>query len=169
MNRMIATLYILLIILSTTANVFAASDDILSVDPKHLGILIVLFVASIVLLNKILFQPLLDLDEKREQLTSGTSSEAKDLKKKAQDTLNEYTVKINEARLEAQEQRNLIRKEAQSSAAEMMERARGEANSLLDEAKTKIDNEAKEIREKIKPEIELIAKDVASKLINKEI
>ncbi|NIP38144.1 MAG: ATP synthase F0 subunit B [Candidatus Dadabacteria bacterium] len=169
MNRFKPAAYILFILLSTTASAFAASDDILSIDPKHLGILIAIFVASIVLLNKLLFQPLLELDEKREQLTSGTSSEAKDLKQKAEATINEYNEKINEARIETQEQRNLIRKEAQSSAAEMMERARADAGSLLEEAKTKIDNEADAIREKIKPEIELIAKDVASKLINKEI
>ena len=135
----------------------------------HLGILAAMFVASVLVLNKILFKPLLELDERREQLTSGTSSEAKELKLKAEQTIKGYNEKINDARIQTLEQKNLIRKQAQNSAAEMIERARGETNLLLEDAKTKIEKEAQIIREKIKPEIELIAKDVASKLINKEI
>ena len=168
MNNIIRIFYFVLIVLITTNNSFA-SDDILSIDPIHLGILAAMFVGTILLLNKILFKPLLELDEKREQLTSGTSSEAKELKLKAEQTIKGYNEKINDARIQTQEQKNLIRKQAQNSAAEMIERARGETNSLLEDAKTKIEKEAQIIREKIKPEIELIAKDVASKLINKEI
>ena len=168
MNKLRTIICFFIIILISSNNLFAA-EDILSIDPIHLGILAAMFVASILVLNKILFKPLLELDEKREQLTSGTSSEAKELKLKAEQTIKEYNEKINDARIQTQEQRSLIRKEAQNSAAEMIERARGETNSLLEDAKTKIEKEAQIIREKIKPEIELIAKVVASKLIHKEI
>ncbi len=168
MNKLRTIICFFIIILISSNNLFAA-EDILSIDPIHLGILAAMFVASILVLNKILFKPLLELDEKREQLTSGTSTEAKELKLKAEQTIKEYNEKINDARIQTQEQKNLIRKQAQNSGAEMIERARGETNSLLQDAKTKIEKEAQIIREKIKPEIELIAKDVASKLINKEI
>jgi len=168
MNKLRTIICFFIIILISSNNLFAA-EDILSIDPIHLGILAAMFVASILVLNKILFKPLLELDEKREQLTSGTSTEAKELKLKAEQTIKEYNENINDARIQTQEQRSLIRKEAQNSAAEMIERARGETNSLLEDAKTKIVKEAQIIREKIKPEIELIAKVVASKLINKEI
>ena len=168
MNKLRTIICFFIIILISSNNLFAA-EDILSIDPIHLGILAAMFVASILVLNKILFKPLLELDEKREQLTSGTSTEAKELKLKAEQTIKEYNEKINDARIQTQEQKNLIRKQAQNSGAEMIERARGETNSLLQDAKTKIEKEAQIIREKIKPEIELIAKDVASRLINKEI
>ncbi len=168
MNKLKTIICFFIIILISSNNLFAA-EDILSIDPIHLGILAAMFVASVLVLNKILFKPLLELDEKREQLTSGTSSEAKELKLKAEQTIKGYNEKINDARIQTQEQKNLIRKQAQNSAAEMIERARGETNLLLEDAKTKIEKEAQIIREKIKPEIELIAKDVASKLINKEI
>ena len=168
MNKLRTIICFFIIILISSNNLFAA-EDILSIDPIHLGILAAMFVASILVLNKILFKPLLELDEKSEQLTSGTSTEAKELKLKAEQTIKEYNENINDARIQTQEQRSLIRKEAQNSAAEMIERARGETNSLLEDAKTKIEKEAQIIREKIKPEIELIAKVVASKLINKEI
>ena len=161
-------IYLLFIVLCTADNLYA-SEDILSINPTHLGIIAAIFVISIIVFNKILFTPLMDLDEKREKLTSGTSSEAKELKLKAEQTIKEYGEKINEARVQVQEERNLIRKEAQSSAAEMIERARTETGAVLADATSKIEKEARELREKIKPEIELIAKDIASKLINKEI
>ena len=168
MNKLKTIICFFIIILISSNNLFAA-EDILSIDPIHLGILAAMFVASVLVLNKTLFKPLLELDERREQLTSGTSSEAKELKLKAERTIKEYNEKINDARIQTQEKKNLIRKQAKNSEAEMIERARGETNSLLEDAKTKIEKEAQIIREKIKPEIELIAKDVASKLINKEI
>lgn len=161
-------IYLLFIVLCTADNLYA-SEDILSINPTHLGIIAAIFVTSIIVFNKILFTPLMDLDEKREKLTSGTSSEAKELKLKAEQTIKEYSEKINEARGQVQEERNLIRKEAQTSAAEMIERARTETGAVLADATSKIEKEAHELREKIKPEIELIAKDIASKLINKEI
>ena len=168
MNKLKTIICFFIIILISSNNLFAA-EDILSIDPIHLGILAAMFVASVLVLNKTLFKPLLELDERREQLTSGTSSEAKELKLKAERTIKEYNEKINDARIQTQEQKNLIRKQAQNSAAEMNERARVETNSLPKYAKTKMEKEAQIKREKIKPEIELIAKDVASKLINKEI
>ena len=168
MNKLRTIICFFIIILITSNNSFAA-DNILSINPVHIVIIIVMFVCSIFFLNKTLFKPLLELDDKREKLTSGASSEAKELKLKAEQTIKEYTDRINEARIHTQEERNLIRKADQSSASEMIEKVRSEMNSLLQDAKSKIEDEAVSIREKIKPEIEIIAKDVASKLIKKEI
>jgi len=109
MNKLKTIICFFIIILISSNNLFAA-EDILSIDPIHLGILAAMFVASILLLNKILFKPLLELDEKREQLTSGTSSEAKELKLKAEQTIKEYNEKINDARIQTQEQKNRCNK-----------------------------------------------------------
>ena len=48
-----------------------AAEDILSVD-KTVVIQMVIFLASIFILNSLLFKPLLALVDKREQLTTGT-------------------------------------------------------------------------------------------------
>ena len=69
MNKLKTIICFFIIILISSNNLFAA-EDILSIDPIHLGILAAMFVASVLVLNKTLFKPLLELDERREQLTS---------------------------------------------------------------------------------------------------
>ena len=167
MNRYVSLIYFLLIGVISAENTFA-SEDILSVD-RTLIVQIIIFVSSIFLLNKLLFKPLLDLDLRRDKLTTGTTTEARELRAKAEETINEYRNRINEARMQLQEERNEVRKNAQASATEIVSSAREEVNDMLDEARVNIDKESKDLREKIKPEIELIAKNVASQFLNKEI
>jgi len=159
---------VIIVLLSATDSAFASEDNILSLD-KTLIIQLVIFVSAIFMLNKLLFKPLLELDSRRQKLTTGTISEAKELKIKAEETIKEYKEQMNIARAQVQEERNEIRKHAQASASEMITRARGEVNGLLDEARANIEKESQEMRDKVRPEVELIAKDVASRLINKEI
>jgi len=144
------------------------AEDILSID-KTLIIQLVIFVSAIFVLNNLLFKPLLNLQSKREQLTTGTSSEAKELKLKAEETINEYNNKINEARIQVQEERNNIRKQAQTSASEIIEISRNESQHVLEDAKARIYEDTENIKEQIKPEIETIAKDVAARLLKREI
>lgn len=159
---------VIIVLLSATDSAFASEDNILSLD-KTLIIQLVIFVSAIFMLNKLLFKPLLELDSRRQKLTTGTISEAKELKIKAEETIKEYKEQMNIARAQVQEERNEIRKHAQASASEMIIRARGEVNGLLDEARVNIEKESQEMREKVRPEVDLIARDVASRLINKEI
>ena len=168
MKKNLSLYLLLMIIFSVTDNVLASEGNILSLD-KTLIVQLVIFVSAIFMLNEFLFKPLLDLDARREKLTTGTVSEAHELKMKAEETVKEYRGKINAARAQVQDERNKIRKQAQTSASEMIAMTREEINTMLDEARDNIEKESSELREKIRPEIEIIARDVASRLINKEI
>jgi len=165
---MILYYLVIIVLLSATDSAFASEDNILSLD-KTLIIQLVIFVSAIFMLNKLLFKPLLELDSRRQKLTTGTISEAKELKIKAEETIMKYKEQMNIARAQVQEERNEIRKHAHASASEMITRARGVVNGLLDEARANIEMESQELRDKVRPEVKIIAKDIASRLMNKEI
>ncbi|HWP93617.1 MAG TPA: ATP synthase F0 subunit B [Thermodesulfobacteriota bacterium] len=145
-----------------------AAEDILSVD-KTVVIQMVIFLASIFILNSLLFKPLLGLVDKREQLTTGTIEEAKKLEEKVGQIIEEYNSKLNEARARALEERNETRRQAQVLHEEMIKKAREEAQALLEEAKHKLELETSEIKGKIRSDVETIARDMASRILGKEV
>ncbi|MGH7890227.1 MAG: ATP synthase F0 subunit B [Thermodesulfobacteriota bacterium] len=145
-----------------------AAEDILSVD-KTLIIQIIIFVAAIFILNSLLFKPLLELLGRREKLTSGTIEEAKQLGEKVEQIINEYKMKLNEARSLAMEERNEIRRHAQTAYEDAVKKAREEAQAVMEESKVRLQSETKEIKEKVRSDIAVLARDMVSRILGKEI
>ena len=152
----------------SAASANAAGDNLLSID-KTILIQFVLVLVALFLLNVMIFKPLLGLLDRRKQLTSGTVEEAKQLTEKAQNLIEDYNTKINEARSEATEKRMEIRREAQLIAEKMIGEAREESQAVLEKYKIELNDQVSEIKEKIKPEIEGLAQDIATKVIGTEV
>ncbi|MER3447491.1 MAG: hypothetical protein C4291_11935 [Candidatus Dadabacteria bacterium] len=157
-------LNILLILVSDAR----AAEELLKID-NTLIIQLIIFIATIFILNSLLFKPLLELVEKREKLTTGRIKEAKELREKVDQIAREYRAKLDEIRAEAMEERNKIRREAQAAAEGLIEKAHREAQSLLEEARSKLELEAKGIRERIRPEIEVLAKEMALRILGRKV
>src|SRR3972149_2277338 len=138
-------LFVFTILVISTINANAA-EELLKVD-KTLIIQIVIFIAAIFILNSLLFKPLLQLVERREQLTTGRIKEAKELERKVEQIIKEYKEKLDE----------------------VSAKAHSETQALLEEAKAKLELEAREIRAKIKPEIEILARNMASQVLGREL
>ncbi|MGQ0793141.1 MAG: ATP synthase F0 subunit B [Deltaproteobacteria bacterium] len=158
----------LLLISAFGADAALGAEDILSVNGT-LFIQIALFVALIVILKRGVFDPLTELLEKREKLTTGTTEEARKLNGEVERIIKDYDLKINQARAQALEQRAEIRREAQAASDEITSKAKRESLSLLEKARAEIDAEAQKIKEKMKPEIEAIARDLASRVLGREV
>jgi F-type H+-transporting ATPase subunit b len=170
MNKPRLRIYLLFIftfLVISTTNAKAA-EELLRID-KTLIIQMVIFISAIFILNSLLFKPLLQLVERREQLTTGRIKEAKELEKKVEQIIKEYKEKLDEVRAKAMEERNEIRRVAQTAGEKLIAKAHDEAQALIQEAKAKLWLEASEIREKIKPEIETLARDMASQILGREL
>ncbi len=157
--------FTILVVFTTDAK---AAEGLLSVD-KTIIIQIVIFIAAIFILNSLLFKPLLQLIERREELTTGRLKEAKELEARVEEIMKEYKEKLDEVRARAMEERNEIRREAETAGEKIVARAHDEAQALLHEAKAKLESQARDIREKIKLEIEILARDMASQILGREL
>ncbi len=151
-----------------THNAYAA-DDLLSVNLQGLLIQMVIFIIAIFVLNKLVFQPFIQLIDRRDKLTKGTIKEAEELEEKVKQIIEEYDVKLTEARAEAQEERNLIMREAQVAADSIVGKAREESASLLHDAKIKLEADTQEIKSKIQGDIDVLAKDIAARILGREV
>lgn len=155
-----------LVILSS--NAYAASGDLLSVN-YTVFIQIIIFLAAIFILNKLVFKPFLNLVDRRDKLTRGAIEEAHELEEKVKSIIEEYDVKLHEARELAIEERNKLILEGQAVAGEILSKAREETGGLLEEAKAKLAADTKEIKDNIKGDIDKLADDIASKVLGKEV
>ena len=100
------------ILFLSVVNTYAAGDEMLSVDGSILYQFVIV-ILGLFIINKLILQPLISVLDRREQLTRGTAEEARELTEKAENLINDYKQKIDEARTEANEKRAEIRKEAQ--------------------------------------------------------
>ncbi|MCL4244053.1 MAG: ATP synthase F0 subunit B [Candidatus Dadabacteria bacterium] len=155
------------LLLLAAADASAASGDLLSVN-YTVFIEVVIFVAAIIILNALVFQPFLKLMDRRDRLTKGTMEEAKDLEARVKSIIEEYEARLADARAHAQEERTRIVREAQDAATGIVSKAREETSSLIEDAKKKLEAESEAIKQKLSGDVELLAKDISSKILGRE-
>lgn len=153
--------------LPVSQDAMAASDDLLSVN-YTLFIQIAIFIAAILILNALVFKPFINLIDRREKLTKGAISEAKELEARVRQIIEEYEARLGEARIQAQEERAGIVKEAEAAAGGMISKAREETSAILDDAKQKLEAETQSIKQKLSGDVEALAKEISSKILGRE-
>ena len=151
-----------------TQNAYAAEENLLSFD-KTLVVEFFIFIIAIIILNKLLFNPLVALRYRREDLTVGKMDEARELNNDVEKKIEEYQNRLHDAREEAYEKKAEIRKEAQQSAEKIISDARVEADRQLEEYKKELHSHIEEIKQKIKPEINILAKDIATRVLGRGV
>lgn len=123
------------------------------------------FLTALYILNRLIFQPLLGVWDKREDLTRGTVEEAKQLIDEVEKIIAEYDTKMEEARNEANEVRAELRREGQQEAEKMVSAARVDVQNQIENHRDNLEKEVENVREKIKPEIETLARDISSRIL----
>ncbi len=166
--RITGVLVLVVAILFISVSDAGAAEELLKID-KTLIVQLIIFIATIFILNSLLFKPLIGVVEKREKLTTGRIKEAKELEEKVEQIMKEYRAKLDEIRAKAMEERNEIRREAQAAAEDLIGRTHKEAQALLEEARSRLNLETQDIRERIKPEIEVLAREIVLQVLGRKV
>src|SRR6266851_419739 len=103
--KIAGVLLLVLTILFMSVSDAGAAEELLKID-STLIIQLIIFIATIFILNSLLFKPLLGLLEKREKLTTGRIKEAKELGERVEQITREYRTRLDEIRAKAMEERN---------------------------------------------------------------
>jgi F-type H+-transporting ATPase subunit b len=130
---------------------------------------IINFIILIFILDLILFKPLLRLREEREKLTAGKEEESRHQEAQAESMREEYTRKLQEARLQGRMKKELLEKAGTLIEKEMVAKVREEAASILKETKAQIEQEMKKTRESLASQIQLLSSQIAKKILGREI
>ncbi len=128
-----------------------------------------LFLLVYVIANRLLFQPYLQLRQRRRAGIDGAREEAQRMSAQAEAKLAEYEKSLAAARDRAGEEGRKIRLEAAAHEREVTDKARGLAVTAITEAQTKMRAETGAARAQLLPQAEVIAKSIASKLLGREV
>lgn len=128
-----------------------------------------LFLALFALANRFLFQPYLQLRERRKAGIEGAREEADRMTAEADAKLASYEKEIAMARERAGEEGRKIRREGIAREAELTGAARAQAQAAIDAAQTTMRRETEAARAQLMPQAEALSRAISSKLLGREV
>jgi F-type H+-transporting ATPase subunit b len=154
------------------AGAAAASEGDLVLLPDWTGklpILIVLFGLLMIPVNAILFKPIFQVLDAREERTSGTRKRAEKIMKDAEETLTGYERAVREARAEAEQVRKRETAAAREENATLIAAARVESESHLESARTELAVALEQSRQTLRGDARSLADEAASRVLGRAL
>ena len=130
---------------------------------------IILFVALWLILNKILFQPYLQLLEERERRTIGAEHDSADLEHEGARLRAQYEEKIAQAQTAAYAAKDTILQEARQQREKILGQARAEAASKLEQARREIALALEKEKALAAAEAATVAGEMVSKVLGRKV
>lgn len=127
------------------------------------------FLVLLVALNYILFKPIRQIMQEREQGISSSLSDAKAAQERMQNLLEQYNVSLAEAKQKASSTFNIIYQQGLDAQREMISAERTKAGEMLDKARAQVAAAAKEARSELKKEAERLSEEITSKLLGRAV
>jgi F-type H+-transporting ATPase subunit b len=154
------------------AGAAAASEGGLVLLPDWTGklpILIVLFALLMVPVNAILFKPIFQVLDAREERTGGTRKRAEKIMKDADETLAGYERAVREARAEAEQARKREAAASRKENATVIDAARAESASHLESARTELAEALEQSRQTLSGDARSLADEAASRVLGRAL
>lgn len=148
----------------------AASGSAVNVDfDKSVLMQMVLFVALIVVLKPLLFDPVLKVFALREQRTEGAKAQARELDERAGELLRKYEDELVRVQHVIGEERDRIRAETAKLEAQILAEARAAAAEIVAEGRRRIETESDGIRIELGRQAEQAAQAIAREALGREV
>ena len=130
---------------------------------------LVLFLVVFVIANRFLFQPYLQLRERRRAGIEGARAEAERMTAQADAKLADYEKQLIVARDRANEEGRKVRLEAAAHEREVTDAAKKSAQKATDEAQAAMRRDTDAARAQLMPQAEALARSISSKLLGREV
>jgi len=162
-------LRVVVVLLALPGLVFAAGEGGLITVDKSLIVQVVNFVILLVILQRLLYKPLLAKMEERTAAIKKSLEEAQSARAEAQRQQEENAQRLRQAYAEAQSIRDAALKDAAEEQRKLVETAQREAKSLVDNAKAQTEADIRRARDELRREVSELATQVAEKLVRKSL
>jgi len=154
------------------AGAAAASEGGLVLLPDWFGklpILIVLFALLTYPVNAILFKPIFQVLDAREEKTTGTRNRAEKVMASAEQTLAEYEQAVREVRAESEQARKRAAADAREENSTVVDEARAESERHLEQARTELAAALVQSRETLGANAQGLADEAASRVLGRPL
>ena len=136
---------------------------------SFLFIQLVNFLLLLIVLHFILFKPIRQILQQREQDISAAIRDAKTAQKRAQDMLEQYNDSLAEAKQKATSTYNSFFQQGLDVQRDMITAERAMAGELLDKARVEIATASGAAKAELKKEAEKLSKKISSKLLGRAV
>jgi F-type H+-transporting ATPase subunit b len=127
------------------------------------------FIVLLLILNAILYKPILGKLREREGQIASDREKADSLEKEVASQEARHQAELAEARKKAAAEKNELVAEAKAKEADVLAQARKEAAEIVEEMKSLISKEAEEARSKLREQMTPLAQSVAEKILGRSI
>ncbi len=127
------------------------------------------FILLLIILNFILFKPIRQIMQEREQGISSAFGDAKNAQERMQKLLDQYNVSLAEAKQKAAATYNTIYQQGLDAQRDMISAERTKAGEALDKARGEIVSASAAARADLKREAERLSQDITSKLLGRAV
>jgi F-type H+-transporting ATPase subunit b len=128
-----------------------------------------IFFTAFFILKGLVFRPVLDLFDAREQAMEGSRRQAAEMEQDADRKRDQLESELRSVRQKASEDRDRRRTEAQKLARELTDKARRENAATLSAAKAQLEVEGKDARTRALAEVSGLARQIAEKLLGRSV
>ena len=127
------------------------------------------FIVLLIALNFILFKPIRQIMQEREQGIRSALEDAKTAQHRMQSLLDNYNSSLAEAKQKATATYNTIYQQGLDAQRDTISAERAKASEMLDKARTEIAQASKTARADLQREAERLAQDITSKLLGRAV
>ena len=127
------------------------------------------FFVLMLILNVLLYKPILKIIDKRKQQMDESESEIKRMNQTVEQKMAEYEEKVRLAKAEALEQKNAIVKEGADAAKGIIDAVRGEIPGMMEQFNARIRKEVEEARAVLHGQSRKISLEIAEKVLGRSI
>lgn len=127
------------------------------------------FILLILILNVLLYKPILAIMGKRKSQMDESDGEVKRLSQLVEQKLSEYEEKVRLAKLDAMEQKNVIVREGAELAKGAIDAVRSEIPGMMDEFNAKMAKEVDAARAVLHSQSQKISLEIAEKVLGRSI
>ena len=128
-----------------------------------------IFLTVLVLLNALLFQPILRTFDERTRRVEDAGAKSLALEAETASRIADYEGKLAAARAEGSRERETIRHRAQEEEEKMLRRVQEEAGDRVGELRERIAREYREAAATLKSEAESLAREVAGRVLGRTV
>lgn len=128
-------------------------------------VLLVLFLSTYFILNRILFQPMLQVFKERKQAIEGSIEEAEKIQQTKDQKLDEFRRSMSEASQKARAEFETLREEGAQKQRELLEDAGKEAQGMIEAARETVRAESQKARTALREDAEKYSDKIVDKLL----
>jgi F-type H+-transporting ATPase subunit b len=127
------------------------------------------FLVLLLILNKFLYKPILNLLDERRRRLEDSEKLVSDLKEKTSRQWEQYEAELQRARISALAEREKLKAEGSEAERRLLEEARDQASKLMHEARRRLDEESQKAREVLKAQAQTLGLEMAEKILGRQL